>query len=80
MDLMVLAEGNHSVRFNRLIGERLGPFLREKNFFSRASAQPEAWNMLIVVGEVRHFWSGKRMVNRKQSPLGILLEYTDAAL
>ena len=53
LTLVALAEGNHSVRFDRLIGEDLEPFLSEKNFFSLASAQPSAWNSTLVVVVVR---------------------------
>ena len=49
MDLMVLAEGNHSVRFNRLIGEDLGPFLREKNFFFHAPRRNPRLEIVVVV-------------------------------
>ena len=34
LTLVALAEGNHSVRFDRLIGEDLEPFLSEKKIFS----------------------------------------------
>ena len=46
---MALAEGNHSVRFDRLIGEDLEPFLSEKIFFACLGATLGLKHIVVVV-------------------------------
>ena len=51
LTLVALAEGNHSVRFDRLIGEDLEPFLSEKIFFRLPRRNPwlEIVDVVVVV-------------------------------
>ena len=47
--MVTLAEGNHSVLFNRSIGESLEPFLREKNFFFHVPRRNPGLEIVVVV-------------------------------